>query len=285
MVTLLGAAAGWAAIVAIAVAAQRPAPPVAASWATRLAPAAAQPPPAVVFDTDMDFDDAAALAYLAAQHKAGSIRLRAVTVENNGAGTVGLAGAHARCLLDRFGLREVPVAQGPSGTPVFPSLSASVAGIMATLIPSCPRLSLPDDPGAGASLLARVAREESDLRVFATGPMTNLARALRREPALRDADLVAVNGGDIGAKANPLLDEGLLRDGTQDFNFSADPAAARGVVAAGLWPLLLVTRVGNRRRPHVAGIRRPPEQRGAHDRGTLRRVDRKPRRSSCSASS
>jgi inosine-uridine nucleoside N-ribohydrolase len=170
--------------------------------------------PAVVFDTDMDFDDAAALAYLAAQHKAGSIRLRAVAVENDGAGAAGLAGTQARCLLDRFGLREVPVAQGPSGVPVWPSLTAGTAAIMATLIAPCPRLSLPADPGEGAALLARVAREERELRVFATGPMTNLASALRQEPALRRAELIHVNGGDIAATPDPLLDEGLQRDGT-----------------------------------------------------------------------
>jgi purine nucleosidase len=180
-------------------------------------------------------------AYLAAQHKAHSIRLRAVTVENNGAGAAGLAGTQARCLLDHFGLRDVPVAQGPSGLPVWPSLTAGTAAIMATLIGPCARLSAPGDPDAGAALLARVAREERDLRVFATGPMTNLARALAREPSLRRAELVNVNGGDIGAKPDPLLDEGLLRDGTQDFNFSCDPAAARAVVAAGLRSLLLVS--------------------------------------------
>ena len=216
------------------------------AWAASAAPAAARTPPvrlvpAVVLDTDMDFDDAAALAYLAAWHKSGAIRLRAVTVENNGAGTPGLAGTQARCLLDRFGLRDVPVAQGPAGLPVWPSLSAGTAGIMATLIPPCPRLSLPGDPGAGAALLARVARSERHLRVFATGPLTNLARALEHEPAMRRATVVNVNGGDIAATPDPLLDEGVLRDGTQDFNFSSDPAAARAVVAAGLRSLLLVT--------------------------------------------
>ncbi len=214
----------------------------AAACATIAAPApAAERPPAVVFDTDVDFDDAAALAYLAALHETGRIRLRAVTVENTGAGTPGLAATQARCLLDHFGLRDVPVAQGPGGLPVFPSLSAGVVAMMATLIPPCPRVSLPAGPGEAAALIARVAREEPDLRVFATGPVTNLAWASAIEPALRRAAAIYVQGGIIGGKADPLLDEGALRDGTQDFNFSSDPAAARAVVAARLPSLLLVT--------------------------------------------
>jgi hypothetical protein len=44
--------------------------------------------------------------------------------------------------------------------------------------------------------------------------MTNLASALRQEPALRRAELIHVNGGDIAATPDPLLDEGLQRDGT-----------------------------------------------------------------------
>jgi len=41
----------------------------------------------------MDFDDAAALAYLSQEHKNGRIQLRAVTVTNSGVGLPGLARA------------------------------------------------------------------------------------------------------------------------------------------------------------------------------------------------
>jgi inosine-uridine nucleoside N-ribohydrolase len=211
----------------------------AAGFATPRALAA--PPPAVVFDTDVDFDDAAALAYLAAEDHAGVIRLRAVTVENNAANVAPLAATEAKCLLDRFGLHGVPVAGGPIGLPVFPSLTAGVTAIMATLVPPCGELALPGDPAAGAKLIATIAREEPDLRILATGSMTNLAGALAREPAVARATQITVNGGDFSGKADPFLDEGLLRDGTQAYNFSADPQAARAVVAAAPPSLFLVT--------------------------------------------
>ena len=56
--------------------------------------------PPVVFDTDMDSDDAVALALLAQQHLDGRIDLRAVTITNNGGGLPGKGYLHARCLLD-----------------------------------------------------------------------------------------------------------------------------------------------------------------------------------------
>ena len=56
----------------------------------RTATAATAPVP-VVFDADMDFDDAAALAYLSQEHKKGRIELRAVTVTNSGVGLPGFA--------------------------------------------------------------------------------------------------------------------------------------------------------------------------------------------------
>jgi hypothetical protein len=45
--------------------------------------------PAVVFDTDVDFDDTVALAALAQKHIDGRIDLRAVTITNNGGGLPG----------------------------------------------------------------------------------------------------------------------------------------------------------------------------------------------------
>ena len=78
------------------------------------------PAPPLIFDTDMDFDDAAALAYLCQQHKRGEIDLRAVTVTNNGAGVPGNAIRHARCILAECGLSHIPVADG-SDTGVSPT--------------------------------------------------------------------------------------------------------------------------------------------------------------------
>jgi purine nucleosidase len=65
-----------------------------------------------VVDTDMDFDDTAALAYLAQADKLELIDLRAVGVEISGVAFAGNGLSHARCLLDRLGLPQVPVSDG-----------------------------------------------------------------------------------------------------------------------------------------------------------------------------
>jgi hypothetical protein len=87
-------------------------------------------PPAVVFDTDMDFDDAATLAYLAQEHRAGRIELRAITVTNSGAGLPGRAIRHARCLAERLGLSgvRIPTAPPPGRTPSPPTCAGSSTG-------------------------------------------------------------------------------------------------------------------------------------------------------------
>ena len=55
--------------------------------------------PALIVDTDVDFDDTAAIAYLSEADRLGMLDLRAATVENSGVGPPGNALAHARCEL------------------------------------------------------------------------------------------------------------------------------------------------------------------------------------------
>src|SRR6185369_8407803 len=88
----------------------------------------------LLYDSDVDFDDTATLAYLAQAHKEGRIDLRAVTVTNNGGGLPGQGLLHARCQLARFGLPQIPVADGSNeGTNPFPPF---VRGIIDIIISS-----------------------------------------------------------------------------------------------------------------------------------------------------
>jgi inosine-uridine nucleoside N-ribohydrolase len=78
--------------------------------------------PPVIFDNDMDFDDTAALAYLARFHKAGRIDLRLVSITSAGAAFPGRGIQFARCLLERFGITDVPVVDSSRpGVNAFPS--------------------------------------------------------------------------------------------------------------------------------------------------------------------
>ena len=60
--------------------------------------------PDIVLDTDVDFDDVAALAYLAEAYPLGLIHLRAVTVSIAGFAPAGIGLGDAHCLFRKLGL-------------------------------------------------------------------------------------------------------------------------------------------------------------------------------------
>src|ERR1700754_452956 len=68
------------------------------------ASAAGGGPIPVIYDSDMDFDDASTLAYLCEEHKLRRIELLAVTVANNGFGRPDRTLRHARSVLEQCGL-------------------------------------------------------------------------------------------------------------------------------------------------------------------------------------
>jgi purine nucleosidase len=196
-------------------------------------------PVPVVFDTDMDFDDAAALAYLCAEHHRGNIELLAVTVENDGAGMPGSAIRHARCVLAACGLPQVPIADG-SATGVHavsPELHGAVELVLEGAFASCTE---GVQPGAvpAPELLARAIRGADQPVVLTTGPLTNVAAALAASPhhhGPRLADQIGrivIMGGAFDVPGNLLGTGTETFDGTQELNVWADPAAFASVLAA-----------------------------------------------------
>jgi inosine-uridine nucleoside N-ribohydrolase len=71
----------------------------------------------------------------------------------------------------------------------------------------------------------------SDVALVATGPLTNVALALAAEPALaqRIDRLVLMGGAHLGGNVTPVA----------EFNFWADPEAARLVLSAGIREVVL----------------------------------------------
>ncbi|MGP3962067.1 nucleoside hydrolase [Nonomuraea sp. 3N208] len=199
---------------------------LAAATLAMLPVAAHARPPAIIFDTDMDFDDAATLAYLAQEHKAGRIDLRAITVTNNGAGLPGRAIRHARCLAERLGLRNVWIADGSGTAPnSFPAelrqlfdrvLTAATPGCAGDETPS--RLRAPE-------LIRKVLRDDPSAQIIATGPLSNPAAALPSS-----ASRLTSMGGAVKVAGNLCCGTPPEFDGTQEFNYWLDPAAARAVL-------------------------------------------------------
>ncbi|MEV4641894.1 nucleoside hydrolase [Actinoplanes sp. NPDC049548] len=183
----------------------------------------------VYLDCDTGVDDALALPLL----------LR--TVDLLGVGTVSGnigAGQAARNTLDLLALAgrgDVPVAEGARHPidGIFAGGAERVHGGNGIGGVVLPRAGTDPVPVTAADLLITLARARpGTLRVLATGPLTNLAVALRREPRLpqliRD---VTVMGGAVRVPGNVT--------GHGEANIAGDPEAAAEVLAAG-WPVTLV---------------------------------------------
>jgi inosine-uridine nucleoside N-ribohydrolase len=212
------------------------------AFAAHASPSAAQPAPvpgaparAVVFDTDVDFDDTVALAVLAQQHLDGRVDLRAVTITNDGGGLPGKAYQHARCLLDSLGLPDVPVADTTYGLPhqFPPALRFGIDFILDAAIPDCAAGHVPSSMSAGELLAATAADLNGRLTLIATGPMTNVAVAMQLLEARYGPGATAlINRAYLQVGAVHVMGglEGVPGfDDTQTFNAWGDPAATQAV--------------------------------------------------------
>src|SRR3954447_3152547 len=154
--------------------------------------------PAVIVDTDMDFDDTAALAYLSQADRLGMIDLRAVTVERSGVGLPGNALAHARCELRKLGMPLVPVTDGDrDGVNNFPDFQRQLLdGVIAGAVAPC-AASVRSEGLAAELFAASVMLGGDHVEVIALGSLSNVAQALQRYPFIASRiDRMWVEGGD-----------------------------------------------------------------------------------------
>ena len=198
------------------------------------------PPAPMIFDTDMDFDDAAALAYLCQQHKQGEIDLLAVTVTNNGAGMPGNAIRHARCILAECGLSEIPVADG-SDTGVNPApfeLQFAIDAVLGGTFAECTEDTAPSEVTAAQLLVDTIRSSRRPVVLLTTGPLSNVAAALeldasthprhRRGPPLaRRIRSMYTMGGAVSVPGNLFGTALEAFDNSQEFNMWVDPPAAQ----------------------------------------------------------
>ena len=183
----------------------------------------------VLIDTDPGIDDALALLMAFGSER---LEVDAVTVvagncplgtcAANAAAVVALAGAGA------------PVWAGADRPLVRPLVTAlDVHGLDGLGGALHARPTAPDGPGRAAVAIAeRVMERPGELTVVALGPLTNLALALRAEPAIAGAvRRVVVMGGAVRVPGNHTP--------AAEFNAYVDPDAAAEVLCAG-WPVTLV---------------------------------------------
>ena len=179
----------------------------------------------IILDCDPGIDDALAIAFAAGSPE---IELAGLTTV---AGNVELAKttANALAVASFVGLGSVPVTAG-CGTPLLrPALHAAHvhgdSGLGGAVLPAPARLA--EAGHAIDFIISSAAAAPGEITLVATGPLTNIGLALRREPRLASwvRDFVIMGGSASRGNVSPAA----------EFNIWADPEAA-AIVFAAPWP-------------------------------------------------
>ena len=183
----------------------------------------------LLLDCDPGLDDA--LALLLAQCDP-ALELVAVTTVG---GNVGLAETtrNALDLREYLGFVGVPIASGASGPLVREAKNAAEvhgAGGLGNLVLPGSTMAL-DSTHAVDLIIDTLKAAPGEIHLVATGPMTNIALALRKEPRLTEwaASFVIMGGSFTRGNTTPAA----------EFNIYADPEAAAEVFDAG-WDVVMV---------------------------------------------
>lgn len=181
----------------------------------------------LVLDCDPGHDDAMAILLAAASP---AIELAAITTVA-GNQTLEKVTLNARRVCSLAGISDVPIAAG-SDRPLErePIVAAEIHGSSGLDGPEWEAVTVEVDPRHAVDLLVDLGME-GGLTVVATGPLTNVAAAMRREPRLTGRlERVVAMGGAIGlGNWTP----------SAEFNIYADPEAAHEVIDSGA-PVTLV---------------------------------------------
>jgi purine nucleosidase len=179
----------------------------------------------IILDCDPGIDDALAIAFAAGSP---AIELAGLTTV---AGNVGVdkTTANALAVASFVGVGGVPVTAGCAAPLLRPALDAGhvhgETGLGGAVLPAPARRA---DAGHAIDFIsAAAAAAPGEITLVATGPLTNIALALRREPRLASwvKDFVIMGGSASRGNVTPAA----------EFNIWADPEAAAIVFAAG-WP-------------------------------------------------
>src|SRR5205823_4018391 len=187
-------------------------------------------PTRIILDCDPGIDDALAIAFA---HGHPGIDLVGITTV---AGNVGLAKttANALAVCEFIGAAGIPVTAGCAGPLLRPALDARQvhgdSGLGGAILP--PAAASPAGGHAIDYLIETVRAAPGEITLVATGPLTNIALAVQREPRLADwVRQFVIMGGSAGrGNVTPAA----------EYNIWADPEAAAAVFRAG-W---IVTMLG-----------------------------------------
>lgn len=199
----------------------------------------------VIYDDDGSQDGMTALAYLL-QHP--RVDVRAVTISQGLAYPNVFIDNLAR-MLTRLGETDIAIAAGAEdpivGENAFPELWRGDTSTFFEPFVMMPEEATvtPDQQDAADLIIATVMESETPVTILATGSMTNIAEALRREPAIaNNLDAVHVMGGAVFVPGNLAeAPDGHLGRTNEfaEWNIWIDPLAAQEVFESDI-PIFLV---------------------------------------------
>src|SRR5215469_6319930 len=192
----------------------------------------------VIIDHDGDADDLIAISLLA---RSPTIRIRAIAI-CPGNSYLEPATRATQLFLHRLGSRDIPITQGHSeGANPFPAKwRADARNILRIPALAAASTSLALNPVVAADAPHYLVKALSGDQVYTmleTGPLTNIADALRLDPSIKKhITRIYVMGGAVRTRGNV---EQKGHDGSAEWNFFNQPQAAADVIASGI-PITLV---------------------------------------------
>jgi purine nucleosidase len=186
-------------------------------------------PKKIILDCDPGIDDAMAIAFAVGSP---DIELAGLTTVAGNV-SLGKTTANALRLRDFLGANAVPVTAGSAVPLARPAITAEhVHGADGLRGAPVPHSTAEPRPGHAADFIVdTIMAAPGEITLVAVGPLTNIARALHREPALARSvrDFVIMGGSASRGNVTPAA----------EFNIAADPEAAAEVFAAG-WTVTMV---------------------------------------------
>jgi len=185
----------------------------------------------VLIDTDPGIDDAVALLFAI---RSGRLDIKAITTVSGNL-TADRCSINARRVLELVGRPAIPVARGPMAPLVRPfpddPFSHGNDGLADLGLPAS---TLPEQTRFAADLIVdTVNAHEGEITLVALGPLTNIALAVMRDPALpsKVEQLVMIGGAYGFHSAGTVRATG--NNPVSEWNFYVDPEAAHLVFNAG----------------------------------------------------
>lgn len=180
----------------------------------------------VIIDTDPGIDDAIALMMAL---RSGGLQIEAITIV---AGNVEseLGAQNALKILEYMGRIDIPVAVGathPLKKPLVTDPRFHGANGLGMVSLPTPRISV-IDTNAVDLIISEIMESPGEITLVTLGPLTNLAMAIEKEPA------IIKNVRAVVSMAGAVYVPGFLNNNTAEFNVFTDPEAAKIVFASGI---------------------------------------------------